>query len=29
VTGKFSLTKCENDPEVDDRKPSNVLIVGE
>jgi hypothetical protein len=28
-SGKFSLTKRESDPETDDKKPSDVLIVGE
>jgi hypothetical protein len=28
-SGKFSLAKRETDPEIGDRKPSNVLIVGE
>lgn len=28
-SGKFSRTKCETDAEVDDKKPSDVLIVGE
>lgn len=27
--GKFMLTKRETDSEIDDRKPSDVLIVGE
>jgi hypothetical protein len=27
--GKFMLTKGETDSEIDDRKPSDILIVGE
>jgi hypothetical protein len=27
--GKFSIKRCDAEPEIGDRKPSSVLMVGE